>query len=86
MVIPGVGYRVREDWLREYEIGLELDAERTRRDAYCGQSEDGSSEARESPRTEAAPESNSINISEKATLEQPQKPATNLTDHKGRNR
>lgn len=35
--LPGVGYRVHEDWLREYEIGLEMDAERARKNVLCGQ-------------------------------------------------
>lgn len=83
--IPGVGYRVREDWLREYEIGLEMDAERARRDAHCGQSDDACSERRESPKEETAPDSKACNISHKAALEQPQRSSTNRADHKGRN-
>ena len=83
---PGVGYRVREDWLREYEIGLEMDAERARRDAHCGQSNDASSERRESSKEEATPDSKARNISHKAALEQPQRSSTNRADHKGRNR
>lgn len=84
--VPGVGYRVREDWLREYEIGLELDAERARRDAHCGQSDDACSEPSESPREEGAPDSKACNISHKAAMEQPQKPSPDPDDHKPRNR
>lgn len=80
--VPGVGYRVREDWLREYEVGLEMDAERARRDAHCGQSHGGCSEPHESPREQKARDPKTCHISHAAVMDEPQKPSTDPADHK----
>lgn len=80
--VPGVGYRVREDWLREYEVGLEMDAERARRDAHCGQSDDASFRAVDSPWERLGPDHKLSFISPEPVMGQPQKSSSNPADHK----
>jgi len=80
--VPGVGFRVREDWLREYEIGLEMDAERTRQDGLCGQSDVATSGGGESNPNRLGLNCKASDDSCVEEAREPQKPSVIHADHK----